>query len=130
MSYNLPDRLKARDNSFAELFREAKLKREITHRAIGAYCNKSIGYLCDIEHKRRRAPDLETVRKIEEILQVADGRLVEAATRERAEIDVAALIAENQNLRAENNSLDFTVDNLRRELAQLRANLPPSNEPQ
>lgn len=68
---------------FADLFREAKRKKEITFREISKYTGLSISYLCDIEHRRRCAPSLEIVRKIEEVLWIDDGRLVKAASEER-----------------------------------------------
>ena len=83
MREDLPERLKAQDDSFAELFREAKLRAEVTHRTIGTHVGKSISYLSDIEHKRKGAPSLDVVMKIEEVLFITDGRLVEAAKRER-----------------------------------------------
>ena len=86
----IPARLKAKDDSFAELFREAKLTANITHRKIGEHCKKSISYLSDIEHGRKPAPALDVVLKIEEVLFITDGRLTAAAVRER--IDYSSLI--------------------------------------
>lgn len=72
----------AKDNSFAELFREQRIRKEITFREIAAAIGLSIGYLNDIEKKRRNPPDAQTVKKIEEILEITDGRLSKAALEE------------------------------------------------
>jgi transcriptional regulator with XRE-family HTH domain len=96
MKEELPEHLKAKDDSFAELFKEARLRAEITYRQIGAHCGKTIGYLCDVEKKRRGAPSLDVAMKIEECLFITDGRLVEAAKRER--IDYSSLI--NNSIKA------------------------------
>jgi len=85
MSKQLPERLKAKDDSFAELFREARLEAGITFRVIAAHCGKTISYLSDVEHRRKHAPRLPIVAKIEECLGVTDGRLTAAARLERLE---------------------------------------------
>lgn len=68
---------------FSKAFREERLKKKKTLREIAEYVDKSIGYLSDIEHGRKGAPDLETVRKIEEFLLVTDNKLVNLASKQR-----------------------------------------------
>lgn len=70
-------------NEFAKAFREERMKKKKTLREIGEYVGKSIGYLSDIEHGRKGAPDLETVRRIEEFLLIPDNRLVNLASQMR-----------------------------------------------
>lgn len=69
--------------TFGELFKEERVARKVILREIGEYVNKSVSYLSDVEHGRKGAPDLETVRKIEEFLLITDCRLVNAASNER-----------------------------------------------
>ncbi len=71
-------------SDFAEALKKAKTAKRATLREISMATNKSIGYLSDILHKRKRAPDLETVRLIEECLDVKDNHLLLIAKRERA----------------------------------------------
>jgi transcriptional regulator with XRE-family HTH domain len=73
-------------STFGTAFREERLKKKKTLRAIGEYVGKSIGYLSDIEHGRKGAPDLETVRRIEEFLLITDNRLVNLASQERRDV--------------------------------------------
>ena len=70
-------------SEFGKIFREERLRVKKTLREIGEYVGKSIGYLSDIEHGRKGAPDLETVRKIEEFLLITDNRLVIVASQMR-----------------------------------------------
>ncbi len=70
-------------NTFGQLFKVERVKRKITLSEVGEYVGKLPSYLSDIEHGRKGAPDLETVRKIEEFFLITDGRLVQAATSER-----------------------------------------------
>ena len=44
---------------------------------------KSISYLSDIEHDRKGPPDLETVKKMEEVLGIAAGKLMDLANKLR-----------------------------------------------
>ena len=73
-------------NEFAKTFREERLRKKKTLREIAEYVGRSIGYLSDIEHGRKGAPDLETVRKIEEFLLITDHRLVTLASQMRRSI--------------------------------------------
>jgi len=72
--------------SFGEAFRAARVANKVTLREIGEYVNKSIGYLSDIEHGRKRPPDLDTVSGIEEFLGIKDGRLMALARMGRKDI--------------------------------------------
>jgi transcriptional regulator with XRE-family HTH domain len=68
---------------FADAFKKAKAAKNATLREISDATGKSIGYLSDVLHKRKGAPDLETVAKIEDCLDVKDHRLMAAARNER-----------------------------------------------
>ena len=72
--------------SFGEAFRAARVANKVTLREIGVYVNKSIGYLSEIEHGRKRPPDLDTVSGIEEFLGIKDGRLMALARMGRKDI--------------------------------------------
>jgi transcriptional regulator with XRE-family HTH domain len=69
--------------SFGQLFKSERVKLKKTLREVGDYVGKSVSYLSDVEHGRKGAPDLETVRKIEEFFLITDGRLVKVASAER-----------------------------------------------
>ena len=83
--------------SFGEALREARVARRITLRQLGKFTEKSIGYLSDIEKGRRRPPDLETVDKMEELLNINDGSLVHMASKLRKNIspEVTKLLHNN-----------------------------------
>ena len=72
--------------SFGEAFRKARVAKKITLREIGEYVGKSIGYLSDIEHGRKRPPSLDTVSEIEEFLGIEDGRLMDMARKLRKKV--------------------------------------------
>ena len=65
--------------SFGTTLKKARISKKATLREVGEYIGKSIGYISDIEHDRRRPPDLETVSKIEDFLGVKDGSLLKLA---------------------------------------------------
>jgi transcriptional regulator with XRE-family HTH domain len=89
----------AKDQSFAELFREARIEKEITLRKISERVGLSIGYLSDIEHKRRNPPAKEIVKMIEEVLGITDGRLSKAALEEYSRTPRGAMETEIASLR-------------------------------
>jgi transcriptional regulator with XRE-family HTH domain len=68
---------------FADAFRKAKAAKNATLREISDATGKSIGYLSDVLHKRKGAPDLEIVAKIERCLDIKDHRLMASAKNER-----------------------------------------------
>lgn len=70
-------------NEFGEALKNARLKAKKTLREAGAYINLSVGYMSDIEQGRRSAPDLETVRKLQEFLRVPNDELVILASEAR-----------------------------------------------
>lgn len=72
--------------SFGEVFRKARKANRITLRQISQYVGKSIGYLSDIEHDRKRPPKLDTVVKIEEALKIEDQKLLKLAANLRKKI--------------------------------------------
>lgn len=70
-------------NEFGEALKEARLKAKKTLRETGAHVGLSIGYMSDIEQGRKGAPDLETVRKLQEYLRVENDALVILASESR-----------------------------------------------
>lgn len=77
-------------NAFGKALKEARLRMKKTLREVGDYAGLSIGYMSDIEQGRKTAPDLETVRKLQDFLRVEDDVLVilasEARTKRPTEI--------------------------------------------
>lgn len=75
--------------NFGKALKEARIAKKVTLREVGEYIGKSIGYIADIEHGRKRPPDLETVSKIENFLGIKDGFLVNLAReiRNRVSLD-------------------------------------------
>lgn len=72
--------------SFGEAFREARIEKKVTLREIGEYVGKSISYLSDIEHGRKRPPKLDTVSEIEQFLGIEDERLIRLAAKFRKKV--------------------------------------------
>jgi transcriptional regulator with XRE-family HTH domain len=70
-------------NEFGEALKSARLAAKKTLREISTYVGLSIGYLSDIEQGRKAAPDLETVRKLQEFLRVAGDSLLILASESR-----------------------------------------------
>ena len=71
--------------SFGEVFGRIRRERRVTLREVAEYVGKSIGYLSDVEHGRKTPPDLDVVAKVEEILRVTDGTLLNLARQARAQ---------------------------------------------
>lgn len=69
--------------NFGETLKRVRMSKKTTLREVGEYIGKSIGYISDIEHDRKRPPDLETVSKIEDFLEVEDGSLLKLAKKIR-----------------------------------------------
>lgn len=69
--------------SFGKKLKQARIFKEATLRELGEHINKSIGYISDIEHDRKRPPDLNTVSNIEDFLGVEDGHLIDLARKIR-----------------------------------------------
>jgi len=65
--------------SFGRALKKARISKRATLREVGEYIGKSIGYISDIEHNRKRPPDLETVGKIEDFLGIEDSSLLKMA---------------------------------------------------
>ena len=72
--------------SFGKALKKARVSRKATLREVGDYISKTIGYLCDIEHDRKRPPDLDTVTKIEDFLSINDGHLLNLARKIRSSV--------------------------------------------
>ena len=77
-------------NGFGKALKEARLKAKKTLREAGDHVGLSVGYISDIEQGRKSAPDLETVRRLQDYLRVDDDALVilasEARTKRPTEI--------------------------------------------
>ena len=77
-------------NGFGKALKEARLKAKKTLREAGDHVGLSVGYISDIEQGRKSAPDLETVRRLQDYLMVDDDALVilasEARTKRPTEI--------------------------------------------
>jgi transcriptional regulator with XRE-family HTH domain len=72
--------------SFGEAFRKARKAQKVTLRQISNYVGKSIGYLSDVEHDRKRPPKLDIVSRIEEVLAIRDQSLINLAAKLRQKI--------------------------------------------
>ncbi|HEX8145033.1 MAG TPA: helix-turn-helix transcriptional regulator [Pyrinomonadaceae bacterium] len=70
-------------NEFGEALKNARLKAKKTLRETGAHVKLSVGYMSDIEQGRKSAPDLETVRKLQDFLRVDNDELVILASESR-----------------------------------------------
>jgi transcriptional regulator with XRE-family HTH domain len=70
-------------DKFGDALKEARKSRRATLREVAQFIGKSIGYVSDIEHDRRRPPDLETVAKIEEFFGIEDSSLLKLARKIR-----------------------------------------------
>lgn len=64
---------------FGEKLKQYRISKRATLREVGDAIGKSIGYISDIEHGRRRPPDLETVSKLEDFLGIKEGALLNLA---------------------------------------------------
>ena len=77
-------------NEFGEALKEARINARKKLREIADFMKISIGYISDIEQGRKSPPDLETVRKLQDFLQVKDNKLIilaaEARTKRPTEI--------------------------------------------
>ena len=76
----------AMEDSFGNALKNARISQKATLREVGAHIKKSIGYISDIEHDRKRPPDLETVSKIEDFLGIENGCLVTLARKIRKKV--------------------------------------------
>ena len=67
--------------TFGQLLKQARKSQMKTLREVAEEAGLSLSYISDIEHGRRRPPDLEIVKQIEKFLNVEDALLVKAAKR-------------------------------------------------
>lgn len=72
--------------SFGNRMHEIRKKKRVTLRKLSDYVGMSISYLSDIEHDRKRPPELEIVKKIEEFLAVDSGALISLASQIRKKV--------------------------------------------
>jgi transcriptional regulator with XRE-family HTH domain len=85
--------------SFAQLLKEARKKGEKTLKEVGQAAGLSLSYVSDLEQRRRKAPALEIVRKIEVFLGITDGSLVRAAKAESdMQLEVRAIFRKRPEL--------------------------------
>jgi transcriptional regulator with XRE-family HTH domain len=77
-------------SAFGKALKEARVRAKKTLREAGDHVGLSVGYVSDIEQGRKSAPDLETVRKLQDFLRVDNDALVilasEARTKRPTEI--------------------------------------------
>lgn len=67
--------------NFGETLRKERVAKRVTLRKVSEYVDRSIGYLSDIENNRKGPPNLEIVRKIEELFCIDDGKLINLAAK-------------------------------------------------
>lgn len=67
--------------NFGETLRKERVAKRVTLRKVSEYVGRSIGYLSDIENNRKGPPNLEIVRKIEELFCIDDGKLINLAAK-------------------------------------------------
>lgn len=67
--------------NFGETLRKERMAKRVTLRKVSEYVGRSIGYLSDIENNRKGPPNLEIVRKIEELFCIDDGKLINLAAK-------------------------------------------------
>jgi transcriptional regulator with XRE-family HTH domain len=67
---------------FNKLLKEARRSQQKTLREVATNAGVTIGYISDMENGRRIST-VDVIYKIEEYLKVSDGRLVEAARKEK-----------------------------------------------
>jgi transcriptional regulator with XRE-family HTH domain len=70
-------------NTFGKTMKEARLRAKKTLREVGDHVGLSVGYISDIEQGRKSAPELETVRKLQEFLRVENDGLIVLASEAR-----------------------------------------------
>lgn len=70
-------------STFGKTLKDARLREKKTLREVGDYMGLSVGYISDIEQGRKSAPDLETVRKLQDFLRVENNALLTLASEER-----------------------------------------------
>lgn len=95
---------------FADAFKRAKAAKRATLRELSKFTGKSIGYLSDVLHKRKGAPDLETVGRIEECLDVRDNQLLLLAKKQRSQR--ASDLIRRVNLRPKLREALLRIENL------------------
>jgi transcriptional regulator with XRE-family HTH domain len=69
--------------AFGKALKQARVSAKKTLREVGDFVGLSVGYMSDIEQGRKGAPDLETVRKLQDFLRVADDALIALASEAR-----------------------------------------------
>ena len=67
--------------NFGKTLRKERVAKRVTLRKVSEYVGRSIGYLSDIENNRKGPPNLEIVRKIEELFCIDDGKLISLAAK-------------------------------------------------
>lgn len=63
-------------NNFGQLLSNYRKQKKSTLKKLSACCGISIGYLSDIEHSRKRPPNLDIVARIEDCLDIHDNSLL------------------------------------------------------
>ena len=75
--------------SFGETLKACRVAKKLTLRELHQRMGLSVSYLSDIENNRKNPPNLEQVRKIEDVLGIKDNLLINlAAQMKRASEDL------------------------------------------
>jgi transcriptional regulator with XRE-family HTH domain len=72
--------------TFGKMLKQARVTKRFTLKELSKYTGKAISYLSDIEHNRKRPPDIETVKKIESFLDIKDEILSDLALKLRKKL--------------------------------------------
>jgi len=80
---------------FGDALRQARMERRMKLRELSEFVGKSVSYLSDIEHNRRRPPKEDIVALLEQALQLPAGHLGKIASlvRSRAPREMARRIS-------------------------------------
>lgn|SRR5262245_12073875 len=109
--------------TFGKALKHHRLTKRRTLREVGKKAKLSVSYISDIEQERRGAPELETVRVIQEFLEVEDNELVVLASQQRTKLPRE--ITQRIQVRPQLGALLARADDLNDEqLDQLIKNIP------
>ena len=96
--------------AFGNAWKSARVANRLTLRMVSEHLNLSIGYLSDIEQGRKGPPDLETVRKYEELVGIEDQSLLTFASKLKTK--VRSDITHSLQMRSKLNEVMFRVKDL------------------
>jgi cytoskeletal protein RodZ len=96
--------------AFGNTWKAARVAKRLTLRRVSEHLNLSIGYLSDIEQSRKGPPDLEIVRKYEELVGIEDQSLITLASKLKTK--VRPDITQSLQTRPKLNEVMFRVKDL------------------